>query len=587
MMETFGPYLIKASVIILIFWMIYRYLLQKETTFVENRYFLLAGLPTAILLPLFKIKQTVMVTSMPNVSSETLSNASVVPEVSEAYFTWDTVFFFVYISGCLFLISRFIWQLYGINRLKHDAHTWREEDVMHVEATEQIAPFSFFKHIYYYPKHYNVTQLEAIITHEKVHAKQWHSMDVICSELLKILLWFNPLVWNYQKTIQQNLEFLADAHAVSNLNKKSYQYLMVQEATGHQFKITNSFYNSLTRRNVLGKLVPNGLVKKRIVMLNKNRSKQSSALKSLFILPLLTIFLVSFSTEKVYEFSYSDEMETDITAKSVELIIDKNTTDKRLVEIKNDLAKDGVDFSYTAVRNDDREIIDIAIEVTGKGENGASFRNTHNETDEANGISTLVIFIDIEKNLVSIGTKGAYSPNYETVTSGGSTVWVTSDGDEDQKIVIRKKNGKNKIFIDGEELEEADLHQKHVRVFVEEDGDTNENFSFHVSSDDDEHKKQVHIKKGKSKKGKHVVVLDDDDDHNVEFIGDDEGIFFIDTEGKSPLYIIDGKESSKAEMKKLSPKDIATIDVSKGKSAVKKYGKKAKNGVVEIVTKKK
>jgi len=46
------------------------------------------------------------------------------------------------------------------------------------------------------------------------------------------------------------------------------------------------------------------------------------------------------------------------------------------------------------------------------------------------------------------------------------------------------------------------------------------------------------------------------------------------------------KEASKKEMKKLKSKNIQTIDVSKGKESIKEYGKKAKDGVIKITTKK-
>ncbi len=62
---------------------------------------------------------------------------------------------------------------------------------------------------------------------------------------------------------------------------------------------------------------------------------------------------------------------------------------------------------------------------------------------------------------------------------------------------------------------------------------------------------------------------------------------FIDNDGKKPLYILDGKEVDEKTVKSLSPDDVESMDVSKGKGAIKKYGDKAKDGVVEITTKKK
>lgn len=51
---------------------------------------------------------------------------------------------------------------------------------------------------------------------------------------------------------------------------------------------------------------------------------------------------------------------------------------------------------------------------------------------------------------------------------------------------------------------------------------------------------------------------------------------------KAPLYVVDGKEMSKAEVDKIKPKDIKSINVLKGESATKIYGDRGANGVVVI-----
>ena len=52
-----------------------------------------------------------------------------------------------------------------------------------------------------------------------------------------------------------------------------------------------------------------------------------------------------------------------------------------------------------------------------------------------------------------------------------------------------------------------------------------------------------------------------------------------------PLIIIDGKET-KDKIEDLDPDDIKSMSVLKDDSAIKKYGEKGKNGVIEITTKK-
>jgi bla regulator protein BlaR1 len=53
------------------------------------------------------------------------------------------------------------------------------------------------------------------------------------------------------------------------------------------------------------------------------------------------------------------------------------------------------------------------------------------------------------------------------------------------------------------------------------------------------------------------------------------------------LYKVDGKEVKKDVVDTLNPDDIESVNVLKGDAAIKKYGEKAKNGVIEITTKKK
>ncbi len=55
----------------------------------------------------------------------------------------------------------------------------------------------------------------------------------------------------------------------------------------------------------------------------------------------------------------------------------------------------------------------------------------------------------------------------------------------------------------------------------------------------------------------------------------------------SKIIIIDGKKATESDMKKLSAADIESMSVKSGDEITKKYGAKAKNGVVFIVTKKK
>jgi len=90
----------------------------------------------------------------------------------------------------------------------------------------------------------------------------------------------------YKKRLQENLEFLADKHTVNQYDKKEYQYLLLKESIKeYPFALSTNFYQSL--------------IKKRIIMLQKSKSKKVNQLKYLLLVPVLTLFLYSFNTKEI------------------------------------------------------------------------------------------------------------------------------------------------------------------------------------------------------------------------------------------------------------------------------------------------
>ena len=54
-----------------------------------------------------------------------------------------------------------------------------------------------------------------------------------------------------------------------------------------------------------------------------------------------------------------------------------------------------------------------------------------------------------------------------------------------------------------------------------------------------------------------------------------------------PLIVVDGKISSNSEaLKEINPNEIESVNILRGEVAIKKYGKEAQRGVIEIITKK-
>jgi outer membrane receptor protein involved in Fe transport len=70
-------------------------------------------------------------------------------------------------------------------------------------------------------------------------------------------------------------------------------------------------------------------------------------------------------------------------------------------------------------------------------------------------------------------------------------------------------------------------------------------------------------------------------------VDNDKGMHIAFDKDKTPLIIIDGKEVPAADINKLNPSAIESMTVSNDEGTLKKYGSKAKNGVVQLTTKKK
>ncbi|RIV69958.1 M56 family metallopeptidase [Flagellimonas aequoris] len=560
-MESIVSYFAQSALISGGFLAVYHLFLKRDTFFTENRVFLLSGLVLSLTFPLIKIQRTI-VTSKPFLIN-TAGTSTRVHTVTDtgSWFTLENILLTIYVLVCTIMLVRFILQLGSLKKLAANAKTWKERPFLHVETEKKISPFSFFNYIFYNPSLFSPTELNTVLAHEKVHARQYHTLDILLLEILRILFWFNPVLWLYKPAIKQNLEFLADRSAIQIAeDKKNYQYLMLRQVVENQnFRLTNSFYNSL--------------IKKRIVMLNQNQSKRISVFKTLLVIPLLGLFLVSFSVENVYRYTNEDSIDSIMDDKSVELTINKDTSNDELDKIKKDLAKDGIDFSYTTVRNDAKEIIDISLNLSGKNSKGAKFSGNYNSNSDG-PIDPIMVLYDDEANLVSFGNTAHKTIKIHKM-DGDKIHWSSDDKTE---VIIRKDNAKKKVIVNGKELSDDEMEEMEIE---------NGTSIFITSDDDDEVSKKIKVKRMKKDGGHIMIMKDSDDDEDIEVIGGKSSFFFIDNDGgDEPLYYIDGKKVKSEDVKKISPDTIESINVLKGDKAIEKYGKKAKDGVIEITTKK-
>ena len=138
----------------------------------------------------------------------------VMTPTQETVINWQEVIMqfakIIYWSGMLLLTARFFVQLGSIIRLHFQCSKSNIQGVRVHLLKKETGPFSFFHWIFIHPQSHTESEISEIITHEETHARQYHSVDVLFSEIMCIFCWFNPFIWLMKREVRGNLEYMAD-----------------------------------------------------------------------------------------------------------------------------------------------------------------------------------------------------------------------------------------------------------------------------------------------------------------------------------------------------------------------------------------
>jgi len=528
-MEALFIYIAKSTGLILLFYCAYYFLLRKETFFTSNRWFLLTGLITSVVLPLVVYTKVIWVNPDP-VTNLDLPNVVLNQNTENNLLeiNWIYITLFVYSIGLLTLLIKFAMDYYNLNSILKGKKIHQQADFKFIDINENIAPFSYFEYIVYNSSMFTETELENIIEHEKVHSDQNHTIDVLISRAFCMLFWFNPIVWLYKKAIAQNLEFIADKEAAKKLSdKKAYQYTLLKITTHEScVAITNHFYQSL--------------IKKRIIMLNKNQSKKRNLVKYCVVVPVLAAFVLLFQVEVIAK-EKQQVTKVKVNSGEIESVhvykINKNSTDAELNKIKESLKKEhNIDFEISDVkRNSDNALTSIKIDIK-------------NGKQQAQSIQTAS-----DKAIKDFG------------------VIVTTEKDGTKKIGIQTSDEKNNAK---KEKNTKIITSTKLKNKVNNDDDTNSNVSTKTSTN--------------SGTNISTSVTVSTDDKTVT----KNGVTILKSsktkvKAGSQLIIVDGTEMpSSFDIEDIDPKDIKSVNIYKGADALTKYGERGEKGVIEIETRK-
>ncbi len=289
--------IIESSITMAMFFLIYKMFLSKETFFRLNRLYLLSSLLFSVTIPFISLNFNLFpdwgIGSAAN-SENGLSgirngyhelNAVIIYAYSSR-FSWDmlrhylTIIYFIgVITSSVLFFTGFVRMLFIIFRSK----TVHYGKYSIIENKDIFASFSLFKWIIINPEKHSSKDMEQIIVHERMHAFQLHSIDLIIIEVLVVLFWFNPFIYWYRKSIREVHEYLADEAVVENgFDALDYQKLLLSQAVDQRFiGLTSSFSYSLS--------------KNRLKMLTMMKSKNISKLKIAIVIPIIIGAIIFFA----------------------------------------------------------------------------------------------------------------------------------------------------------------------------------------------------------------------------------------------------------------------------------------------------
>ena len=298
-MEAF---LIKSAISMAVLLLVYKLFLEKEKMHRFNRFYLLFSLVFSLWLPFINIpvyveaesfEPTQLTANEPVNLQEQKSVGSIreivwqdsnndieAATIKTNY--WPEIILYTYCFITLLLALRFIWNISQFLRLAHKNQTIRYQTANLVLLPHKTLPHTFLNFIFINGDEYRAqTIVNDLYVHELAHVNQKHTLDVLFIEVLKTLMWFNPLLYFYKRAIQLNHEFLADEAVVSKENVTTYQNTLLQVASGsHCIALASNLNFSVT--------------KKRFIMMTKTTPKRKSRLLKLataFIAVGITYFI--------------------------------------------------------------------------------------------------------------------------------------------------------------------------------------------------------------------------------------------------------------------------------------------------------
>ncbi len=542
-MITIAWYLLKVIICSGILCGYYFLALRNKVFHRWNRFYLLASVVLALLVPLMKIN----IFQKPDADKGTViqmlrtisyGDELVIELNRKGGFHINSENFaessYLLISAVFFTI--FLIALYKIIRLKKRYPETKIDKINFISTDAKGTPFSFFNSIFWN----NAIDLHSkpgqqIFNHEIAHVKEKHSYDKIFMNVVLIFFWINPFFGLMRKELHMIHEFIADKEALEDNDLNAFAEMILQTVyPGQNFSITNNFFYSPLKR--------------RLLMLTKNKNPKVSYLSRLLVLPLAAIIFFAF-TLKV-KTGKNDKM-----ANVDKAMIETINANQKIVTTISMLADTVPDMNYKNKK------------VTSLEMNQSKVKVTYNDGSK----ETITKAEAKKRGFTFPPPPPPPAPHYPQTpppppNNPNLPKPPTPPTPPDLSVSFLQSNAL--FVIDGQIASREKVKLLSAGKI-----------------------KSVNVIKGENatsiygEKGKDGVI--EISTVNKSNTNPDNNMtkFKVSKNSSNPLIFIDGKETSRDTMNHISPNKIQAVSILKDETAIQKYGDKGNNGVIEITTK--
>jgi TonB family protein len=336
-MNAYINYGVESVIILGVMYGLYLFFYRNESNFSFRRGYLYLSLAASLFIPLVHLPQNEFIPSvgqlfpayyLPELVIGNLSDTEVAAASTSWNITWigGSVYFIV----ALLLLAALLIKVGRITSYLKNASKYRKGGFSIIETEEKLPVFSFFNHIVIgNASSFTEAEKAQIIQHELAHIKRLHTYDIFFVEALKIIFWFNPIIYFIRNEFNTIHEYEADQVTLQRADPDSYAALLARVILiAEGFPLASHFNKSLTL--------------KRLNMM-RNLRRKIAGWKIVASLPIIILLAVVISCQDQMNEMVSDSyMATELPAQvksKLETFQQQHPGSKILVIEQNDRGK--------------------------------------------------------------------------------------------------------------------------------------------------------------------------------------------------------------------------------------------------------